>query len=510
MYKIIALLSVVSACLNASFAEELAPPKLLTKDLPPPFEKLKSDIVKEEHTINIQGKTLAYESLAGTLDVKSDAGKNNAHIFFTAYFLKGAPSQNRPLTFCFNGGPGSSSIWLHMGVLGPKRVVIHDLGENVPPGRYENNPYTLLADSDLVFVDPVSTGFSRAADGVEAKQFYGVEEDIASVAEFVREFTTIYNRWGSPKFLLGESYGTLRVVGLADKLYESYYMNVNGLILISSCLDFQTSGIDSDNDLSYALILPSYAATAWYHKKLSPEFQKKTLQEILTEAEQFACNDYATALLLGDELDKKKKTQIAEKLAALTGLSVNYIERANLRIPNYRFYKKLLQDSQKVIGHFDSRYTGTDFDGLSEMNGYDPSFDAVTGSFTSAFQEYLQKDLKVERNSPYYIINRDVQPWNWGQKNRPAGFGYLSLSDQLRSAMIKNPSLQVFIASGYYDLVTPYFAANYTINHLHLQKQLRDNVIQAYYDAGHMMYLHEPSLVKFTQDLKQFLKTEKS
>ncbi|MDB6080758.1 MAG: carboxypeptidase family protein [Chlamydiia bacterium] len=470
-------------------------------------EKIVDDVVKQSHTMSIKGTRLSYESITGTLTVKNEEGKESAHIFYTAYFLKDTTPGTRPITFCFNGGPGSSSIWLHMGLLGPKKVVFKDLGVNPPPGKYENNPYTLLDQSDLVFVDPVSTGFSTPVNGVEAKQFYGVEEDIASIANFIQQFTTKYNRWGSPKFLLGESYGTLRAVGLADKLYSTYFMNVNGLILVSSCLDFQTSGIDSTNDLSYALSLPSFTATAWYHKKLAPQLQDKKLQEVLNDAEHFALNEYATALLLGDSLPVEKKAAIAEKLASFTGLPLQYVMQSNLRIRDYRFMKNFLQSEEKVIGRFDSRYTGADLDPIGSFSDYDPSMDAVAGNYISAFQEYLREDLHFEKDSPYYILNRTVHPWNWEQKNRPSGMGYLSLAEHLQNTMVKNPSMHVFIASGHYDLATPYFAADYTINHLHLNAKLRGNIHQYYYDAGHMMYLHEPSLVKLKSDLTHYLQT---
>ena len=455
------------------------------------------DVVKKEHVLSLDNKNLPYESITGTLTLKGDDGKEKANIFFTAYFLKDVPPGSRPITFCFNGGPGSASLWLHMGLLGPKKVVIQDAVYNAPPGRYEDNPSTLLDTSDLVFVDPVSTGFSTPAEGVDAKQFHGVEEDITSIAEFIRHFVTKFDRWGSPKFLLGESYGTLRVVGLADKLYEKYYMNINGLALVSACLDLQAVGFDPSNDLTYILTLPSIAATAQYHKKLTPELQAKKLQELLAEVEEFALGEYASALLMGDTLPEAKKQEVALKLARYSGLS--------LRIRSYRYYKELLRNENKLIGWFDARVTGFDQNQVSEFASYDPSLSGVAGNFASAYLQYVNQELDWKKERPYYVINPSVNPWNWGYTGLPAGMGYLNLTEQLKSTITKNPALTVFIGSGYYDLVLPYFSTDYTVDHLQLPPRLQNNVERHYYEAGHMMYTHPPSLVQMKKDLSEFI-----
>jgi len=463
------------------------------------------DVVKKEHTLSLNNKNLSYESVTGTLTLKGDDGKERANIFFTAYFLKGVAPDARPISFCFNGGPGSASLWLHMGVLGPKKVVLQDAVYNAPPGRYEDNPYTLLESSDLVFIDPVSTGFSLPVEGVDAKQFHGVEEDIASVAEFIRHFVTKFDRWGSPKFLIGESYGTIRAAGLADKLYEKYYMNINGLALVSACLDLQAMAFDPTNDLGYVLTLPSLAAAAQYQKKLAPELQAKKLQELLAEVEEFAIGEYASALLMGDTLPEAKKQEIALKLAKFTGLSPEHIIQSALRIRCYRYYKELLRNENKLIGWFDARFTGYDQNQLSEFASYDPSLSAVAGNFASAYLHYVNQELDWKKERPYYVINPSVNPWNWGYTGLPAGMGYLNLTEQLKSAIIKNPTLSVFIASGYYDLVIPYFSTDYTVDHLQLPPALQNNVQRHYYEAGHMMYVHPPSLVQMKKDLSEFI-----
>jgi carboxypeptidase C (cathepsin A) len=467
-----------------------------------PVIKSSLDVVRKAHVLDIKNKTLSYESVTGTLIIKNDEGKDNASIFFTGYFLKDSPASNRPITFCFNGGPGASSIWLHMGVLGPKKVAIKDLQFNASPGHYQDNPHTLLEETDLVFVDPVSTGYSKPAEGIEAKEFYGVEEDISSLSEFVRQFVTHFDRWGSPKFLLGESYGTLRVVGIGEKLAEDNFLFLNGLILISSCLDLQTS----DNDLGYILALPSFSAASWYHKKLSPELQSKKLQELLAEVEEFATHEYATALLLGDSLEDTEKRKVTEKLASFTGFSVDYVLKSSLRIRDIKFFKELLENQAKLVGRFDARFTGPEADPLSQYPSYDPSLSAVSGAFTSAFQEYLRDNLGYKKDDSYEVLT-PLQQWNWGLKNQAAGLGYLSVSNHLKSSMIKNPALKLFMASGYYDLATPYFATDYTVNHLQLPPELRQNLQQHYYEAGHMMYLHEPSLIRLKKDLSEYYQT---
>ncbi len=464
--------------------------------------------IRKTHQLKIGTRTIEYESISGSLTTKKQEDlKEEASIYFTAYFAKQSTpvSAPRPITFCFNGGPGSSSVWLHMGCLGPKIINFSDLRDNPIPGSYSDNPHTLLATTDLVFIDPVSTGFSRPATGVDAKNFHGVDSDIDSLAEFIRLFLTRFDRWDSPRYLAGESYGTVRVVGLAEKLQDEYYIDCNGLILISSVLDFTTMDDYSlGNDLCYILSLPSYAASTWYHHKLPGELQNKKLQEFLAEVEEFTLHEYAPALLLGDKLSDDAKTTISKQLARYTAIPQETISLLHLRIPPALFMKSLLKTSGKVIGRYDARYTGDDSEQPSDSPTYDPSFYAVAGLFTSGLQNYMYSDLGLKKEERYYILGHNVQPWNWSLKRQPAGLGYLNITNSLRSTMMKNSQLKVFVASGYFDMATPYFATDYTLDHLQLPARLRQNIEQHYYEGGHMMYLNPNALKQFTEQLSAF------
>jgi carboxypeptidase C (cathepsin A) len=461
----------------------------------------KEKVTCSKHSLTLDGVKLDYEATAGTLTVQEDDAKHKANMFFVAYTKsKVEDASRRPITFAFNGGPGSSSVWLHMGLLGPKRV---DLGDGVsvaPPYRLVDNEATLLAQTDLVFIDPVTTGYSRAEPADEAKQYHGVTQDIRSVAEFVRLYVTKYRRWDSPKYLAGESYGTTRAAGLADHLQNQVGMNLNGIILISSILNFQTARFDDGNDLPYPLFLPTYTATAWYHQKLAPELladRRKTLEEV----EKFACGDYTLALMKGSAMTTEERQDIARKLARYTGLSEDYVRRANLRIEIQRFVKELLRDTHRTVGRYDSRFLGRDGDAAGEHASYDPSYTAVQGPYTALVQQYMAKDLHYVRETPYRILTGRVQPWDYGSaRNR-----YLNVSSSLRQAMTRNPALRVFVANGYYDLATPYFATRYTFDHLDLDGDSRGRVRMAYYDAGHMMYIEKKSLHQLHKDLGAFL-----
>jgi carboxypeptidase C (cathepsin A) len=457
-----------------------------------------------QHTITLNGTKLEYKATAGTLTLKDDAGKPTASVFFIAYTKAGVEDlRKRPITFAFNGGPGSSSVWLHLGALGPKRVPVGDVGESVaPPYRLVENESTLLDLTDLVFIDPVSTGYSRPAPGQDAKQFHGVQEDVQSVGEFIRLYVTRFQRWPSPKFLAGESYGTTRAAGLVAHLQDRDGMDFNGVVLVSSVLNFETLRFDEGNDLPYILYLPSYTATAWYHKKLSAELQAD-LRKTLAEAEQFAEGDYTLALMKGSKLTPEARKEAAHKLARYTGLSEDYVLRSNLRIEAMRFMKELLRGERRTAGRYDSRFTGTDLDAVGEQSEYDPSYAAVQGPYTATFNAYVRSELKYERDLPYEILTGRVQPWNFGNaRNR-----YLNVAGSLRQAMTKNRDLRVFVASGHYDLATPFAATDYTFDHLGLDAGLADHVTMAYYEAGHMMYLHKPSLQKLKKDLAAFYRS---
>ncbi len=454
------------------------------------------------HSITLDGAKLDYEATAGTLVVQEDDSKHKARMFFVAYTKsKVEDLSRRPIAFAFNGGPGSSSVWLHMGLLGPKRVELGDDGASLaPPYRLVDNEASLLDRTDLVFIDPVTTGYSRAEPADDAKQFHGVTQDVRSVAEFIRLYVTKFHRWDSPKYLAGESYGTTRAAGLAEHLQNQIGMNLNGIILVSSVLDFQTLRFDDGNDLPYILFLPTYTATAWYHKKLAPELLADR-RAALEEAERFALGEYALALMKGGALSAEERQDIARKLARYTGLSEEYVRHANLRIAIQRFTKELLRGSQRTVGRYDSRFLGRDEDAAGERAGYDPSYAAVQGPYTALLQQYMAKDLRYVREVPYRILTSRVQPWDYGQaKNR-----YLNVAPSLRRAMTQNPGLRVFVANGYYDLATPYLATRYTFNHLDLDGELRDRVRMGYYDAGHMMYIEKKSLRKLRKDLSVFL-----
>lgn len=461
---------------------------------------LEEKVVEKKHAVTIQGQDIKYTSVAGTIVLKKEE-EQKASFFYTAYFKEGVEDlSSRPVTFCFNGGPGSSSVWLHIGTFGPQKVVVKENGSVEPPYSLEDNPYSILDVTDLVFIDPVSTGFSKPAKGEDPKQFHGVDEDIKSVAEFIRLFVTKYERWESPKFIAGESYGTTRAAGLASELHDEYFMYVNGILLVSSVLDFQTMrDFGQGNDLPYILFLPTYTATAHYHKLLKPELQKMTLQEAVEESENFALGQYASALIRGDRLDGKERREVESKLSRYTGLSEEYIRNADLRVNSFQFRKELMRNKKRNVGRFDSRFVGVDLNPLGETAMVDPSAEAVFGLFTATFNNYVRTVLGWEQDEKYEIL-ANVFPWDWKASNE-----YLNVASGLRDVMSKNTQLKVFVGNGYYDLATPFFATEYTFNHLNLDPSLRGNVTMEYYDAGHMMYIHKPSLEKLNNDIRAFI-----
>lgn len=458
----------------------------------------KEESSETKHQVIINGQPVAYRAVAGTLILKDENCKPKASMFYISYTKEGANDlRNRPVTFCFNGGPGSSSVWLHLGILGPKRVHLTDNGDALPPFHLVDNEFSLLDVTDLVFIDPVSTGFSRAIPPEDAKQFHGVEEDVKSVAEFIRLYLTRNQRWESPKFIIGESYGTTRAAALAGYLHDESFIYVNGLVLISTVLNFQSLDFNAGNDLSYLLFLPSYTATAWYHKKLNPELQAN-FADTMHAAREFVINDYSLALFKGDLLTPPERYRIVNQLSRFTGLSPEYIERSNLRIEMMRFAKELLRDQRRTVGRFDSRFKGIDADAVGERFEYDPSADAIFGAFTATMNQYIQTDLKWTKDAHYKILT-NVQPWDYGITNK-----YLNVAETLRGVMTKNPYLRVFVGNGYYDLATPFFATEYTFNHLGLDATLMNHVTMKHYDAGHMMYIYRPALAKMKDDLANF------
>ena len=443
---------------------------IFSTENPPKEEKIqnpsdkKEEVVTTTHSIKIDGKTLSYQANVGTQFIFDDLGKPKASLFYIAYTKDDvADKSNRPITFCFNGGPGSAAVWLNLGLLGPKRIVMNEMGtEAKQPFQLTDNEFSLLDVTDLVFIDPVSTGFSRSIPADEAKQFHGVKKDIDSIAEFIRLYVTRANRWDSPKFLAGESYGTTRAAGLVLALHDTQHMYFDGIMLISSVLNFQTINFSTGNDLPYILFLPSYTATALYHKKLSNDLQKDTLKT-LAQVEEFANGEYAHALMLGNKLDPIKRKSIIEKLSSYTGISADYIDRSDLRLHLFRFAKELLKEQNRLVGRFDSRIKGIDLDLCNDCIQFDPSMEKVLGPFTATFNNYVRTDLNWKVDEEYKVL-ANVQPWEYDEATNQ----FLDVGDKLKEAMSKNTLLDVFVASGYTDLATPYFATEYTFSHLGL------------------------------------------
>ena len=473
------------------------------------------NLVVTHHSVTINGQPIAYTVTTGTLILKEeteksgdDAGasegeKPKASLFFIAYTRDDvADPAARAITFSFNGGPGSSSVWMHLGLLGPRRVLLDDDGFSLPPPyRLVDNDASLLDASDLVFIDPISTGFSRAVVGEKAKDYHGYTKDIESVGDFIRLYTTRYRRWLSPKYLIGESYGTTRAAGLSEYLQERHGLWLNGIMLISSILNFQTADFNPGNDLPPLLFLPTYAATAWYHRRLPAELQALPLNELLAQVETLALDEYAAALLHGAALPAPQRNAIAHQLARFTGLSQDYVERSDLRIDIFRFTKELLRREQRTVGRLDSRYTGIDRDAVGEHAESDPSYSAILGAYTACFNDYVRSDLGYESDLPYEILKGLYQNWSYKEFENQ----YVNVAEKLRSAISNNPHLRVHVANGYYDLATPYFATRYTFNHLGLDKSLHANISMSYYEAGHMMYVQLASLHALKAELAGFL-----
>lgn len=453
------------------------------------------------HEITIGGKPLSYAAHVGMLPIRNDDGDAEAGVFYIAYLREGvADPTRRPLMFSFNGGPGSASVWLHLGALGPKRVETMDDGMPPPPYRVIPNEHTWLEDADLVFIDPVGTGYSRPKTVEIGKKFWGIKGDIESIGEFIRLFLTRFGRWSSPTYLVGESYGTTRAAGLAGHLIDRG-IALNGIALVSSILNFQTARFAKGNDLPYVLFLPTYAATAWHHGRLAADLQRD-LHATLHEVEAWAAGPYAEALARGDALTAEERQAVTKQLARYTGLSEEYIDETDLRVQIHRFCKELLRREKRTVGRLDSRFKGIDAIAVTESPDYDPTIAAITPPYTSAFNDYIRRELKYETDDVYQVLGTGIRsPWDWGS----AGGGYPDTSEALRSAFSKNPHMRVFVASGYFDLATPYLATRYTLSHLGLDPELREHIQTEYYEAGHMMYVHSESLARLKADVSAFI-----
>jgi carboxypeptidase C (cathepsin A) len=459
--------------------------------------------VVTRHELRAGGRALKYSVTTGFIPLRNDEGKVEARIFFMAYTADraGGPS-TRPLMFSFNGGPGSSSVWLHLGALGPRRVKMLDEGGlPAPPYQLVDNDQSWLEFTDLVFIDPVGTGFSRAETPELGRKFWGLQGDIQSVGDFIRLYLTRYERWGSPLFLVGESYGTTRAAGLSGHLIDRG-IAFNGIVLVSSILNFQTARFTRGNDLPYVLFLPTYTATAWFHGKLPADLQARPLRDVLSEVERWAVTEYQQRLAQGDALGAAERRGVVEKLARYTGLGHEYLEHTDLRIEIQRFCKELLRDEKRTVGRLDSRFKGMDLLAATERPEFDPSMAAIRPPYTAMFNDYVRRELGFKSDLTYHILGGGIGPWDWGTGNAFADTG-----ESLRSAFAKNPHMRLFVASGFYDLATPYFATEYTLRHLGLDPSLKGSVGTGYYEAGHMMYIHTAELARLRKDVQAFVES---
>ena len=455
-------------------------------------------------TTTLGGTKIPYRAVAGTITLAEEEGKERGHVFHVSYVRTGVEDPAlRPVTFVFNGGPGSSSVWLHLGMLGPRKVELDPEGFALaPPGRLVDNAFGLLDVTDLVFIDPVLTGYSRPAKGETREQFHGLEQDAESVAEFIRLWTTREKRWASPKFLCGESYGTTRAAALSGVLQKRYGMYLNGIVLVSAILDFSTARFDVGNDLPYVLFLPTYAATAHFHGKLSPELSTD-LRATLDEVEIFAAGEYRDALFRGGSLEPEERAAVAQKLARYTGLSEAYVESCDLRIDIFRFVKELLRSDDETVGRLDSRFRGRDRDSAGEKVEFDPSYAAIQGPFSATINDYLRRELGYESALAYEVLTDRVHPWSYGDwENR-----YVNVAETLRTELSRNPALRVYVANGYYDLATPYWATEYTFEHLTFDRDVAQRITMGWFEAGHMMYIREVDHARLRDDLLAFYAT---
>ncbi len=476
-------------------------------------------------SVTVSGKRLDYDAYAGTLvvhlkgydDVPQNADKDDkvgpaeASMFYAAYFKSGAPNGRRPITFLFNGGPGSSSLWLHMGAFGPRRVVtLDDAHTPAAPYPVVNNEYSLLDASDLVFIDAPGTGFSRVAGKDREKAFYGVDPDAHAFAEFITSFLSKWGRWNSPKFIFGESYGTTRAAAVVQMLQAESHVDLNGVILLSQCLNYDVlpdyPEFNPGVDEPYELWLPSYAATAWYHHRLPQA--PKDLPSLMAEVERFASGEYATALQGGASLDPAERAAVVNKLQAYTALPAAYIEKANLRISQGEFQKTLLGDADLTTGALDTRFSGPTLDPLSKEAGYDPQSTAIGSAYVSVFNDYVRKELKYGEDK-VYRQSLDIRDWNFSHSppgSRQMLNQQINVMPDLASAMKRNPNLKILVNGGYFDLVTPFYEGVYEMSHLQIPAALQKNIDFKFYESGHMVYAHEASLKALHDNVAEFIR----
>ena len=462
-----------------------------------------------DHTIRIGSQTIAYKATASTTLLKDEKDEPSALMYSTAYTRSDVKDvTTRPIAFIYNGGPGSSSVWLHMGAFGPRYVVTAS-AQPTPPAPYKvmDNSDSLLDRTDMVFIDPVGTGYSHAVGKAQDKDFWGIDQDIHSIAQFIVTWLTRNNRWNSPKFLIGESYGTFRSAGLANYLHEHYHIDLNGIVLISSVLDTGTLSFRIGDDMTYVFYVPSYAAVAWVNKDL-PD-RPDTLEPFLDEARRFAETEYAAALIKGERLTDAEKSAVAKKLARFTGLTEDYLIKANLRVSLSQFSAELERKKGLTTGRYDARFTGPTYDLLTERSEFDPSEEAIAGAFTAAFNSYIREDLKFITDRTYAILGSDPgSHWDWKHQSRGNRFGFPgspSVEEDLISALLYSPKLRVEVENGYFDMATPFFATEYTMDHLLLPKERRERIHLDYYTAGHMMYLNPEDHDKLAASVRAFI-----
>lgn len=498
MHKICSILfPAVLALASASTAQQ--------EDGPNPVKM--SGPWERAHTLRLGGAALNYRSLLDHIVLRDRDGAEAAEVWYTAYFRldeEGECDPTRPLVFAYNGGPGSASYWLHMGVMGPRRVVTPNVGPQAgPPYPLEDNQACLLDVADIVMVDPVGTGFSRAIGAGEGADFWGVDEDARSLAQFVRRFLGSHSRWNSPRFLLGESYGTTRSAVLARELQRSN-IDLNGIVLVSAVLDFQTLQFGAGAVVPYIVNVPSYALTSLYHGVL-PVPAPANPSRFMKEVEQWAMTDYATAVLAGSAVSPEQRRRVLQQMHEYTGLSKDYLDRNSLRVTASQYEQEILRDRGLVVGRLDARFTGPSGDLLADRPSHDPQSSAISSAYTSAFNAYLRDELGYDGEREYVPSGR-ARPWSWRSGEGGFGGGAVNVAPDLARALQRNPELEVLLVNGVYDLATPYFAAVWTFDNLNLPPELRDNIERADFAAGHMMYVEQELLQQWRETLVRFVK----
>jgi len=462
-------------------------------------------ISQTSHTIRLDGRDIKYTATAGTLPIRLDNGQVAARMFFVAYTKDGEDTKTRPVSFLYNGGPGAATVWLHMGSFAPRHVQMADEGfQPAPPYKLVDNENSLIDTTDLVFVDAIDTGFSRVVSGANNAQFHGVRGDLRAFGEFINNYLKTYSRWPSPKYLIGESYGTIRSAGLAQELQNRHGIELNGIVLVSSLLTYETLSPSPQNDVAYAAHVETYTATAWYHKKLPAELAGD-LKKAVDESRTFAFGEYLTALAKGNRATAAERKATAQKLARLTGLSPEYVERANLRIDPGRFRKELLRDKRLVVGRLDSRFTAVERDAAGENDEFDLSNSALQGPYTALFQDYVKNELKWDTDL-HYPTSGNVRPWNWDEFQN----SYMDMTEPLRSAMSHNPFMKIFVTIGYYDMATVMGGAEFNFWHLGYDATFVDRVSFAYYEAGHMIYIRPSAHKALTRDIAKFIQSTRN